>query len=67
MLSGSSLNSWSFTRNPLSFTKALASSLNVQTSNINEMVEKLKLIDAEEIQTKTDSLYKSVCVSYIKK
>lgn len=61
MLSGSSLNSWSFTRNPLSFAKSLATSLNMQTSNIRAMVDNLKRIDAEELQTKTDSLYKPVC------
>lgn len=60
MLSGSSLNPWSLSSDPLTFTKSVASSLNIATTNIRQMIEKLKLVDPEELLKQTDPLYNSV-------
>lgn len=60
MLSGSSLDSWALTRNPLKFAKNVASSLKINTWNIKDMVKELKKRTAEEIQKATASKFKLV-------
>lgn len=57
MLSGSSLDSWALTRNPLNFAKSVASSLNIKTNNVKEMVNELKKRSAEEIQKTASSKF----------
>lgn len=60
MLSGSSLDSFSLTRSPLSFAKKVASSLKIKTRKVEEMVEELKKCPAEDIQKIASSKFKSV-------
>lgn len=60
MLSGSSLDTWSITRNPLKFAKTVASCLKINTWNTKRMVEELKKRPAEEIQKVTASKFKLV-------
>lgn len=60
MLSGSTLDSWALTRNPLKFAKSVASSLKLNTKNYAKMVEDLQKISPEKIQKATSSVYKKV-------
>lgn len=60
MLSGSSLDSWSLTRNPLDFTKKISSYLKLKTKNNKDMIESLKKVSVEQIQKATVATFKSV-------
>lgn len=64
MLSGSSLDSWALTRNPLDFAKSVASNVKVSTKNNKEMVEGLKQLSASELQAAAAARFTRV-LSYI--
>lgn len=60
MLSGSSLDTWTLTRNPLSFAQSVTKNLNIPVTNTLEMILYLKRIPAELIQNATASQFYSV-------
>lgn len=60
MLSGSSLDSWALTRNPLDFAKSVASSLKISTRKIQTMVDELRNRTAADVQSATSSAFNKV-------
>lgn len=64
MLSGSSLDSWALTRNPLEFAKSVASSVNVGTRNVRDMVAGLKALSAAALQDATATQFNLVILIF---
>lgn len=60
MLSGSTLDSWSLTRNPLGFTQKIAKNLKINSKTNKDLIERLKKVSVEQIQKATVSAFTSV-------